>query len=131
MRKPKPPTRTTVTLADVVVAYQSMRRLETALTPHDLTVFLLALLASIAEVPDAPLGTSARNLAISPAVVTGGVDRLEKRGLVTRVTRFDADRAGDHRQVRANLTARGRELLAELATIELAPEDDPTPGAVS
>lgn len=58
--------------------------------------------------PDAP-GTLARRVSLSPATVTGIVDRLEKRGLVTR----ERSRT-DKRMVEIALTDAGRQLAAQM-----------------
>jgi len=50
------------------------------------------------------LGDVARRLMVTPAVVTGLIDRLEKRGYVRRVAS-----SGDRRRVNLALTAEGRE----------------------
>ncbi len=116
--------RTMITLAEAVELYRAMRCLETALAAHDLTVFQLALLSSLAAHPDAPIGTNARRLGIDPATTTSGVNRLEKRGLVMRRTSSDAGKPRDRRYVLVDVTERGRETLAALATIALPPMDE-------
>lgn len=50
------------------------------------------------------LGDVARRLMVTPAVVTGLIDRLEKRGFVRRVAS-----SGDRRRVNLALTPEGRE----------------------
>lgn len=50
------------------------------------------------------LGDVARRLMVTPAVVTGLIDRLEKRGFVRRVAS-----SGDRRRVNLALTDEGRE----------------------
>lgn len=50
------------------------------------------------------LGDVARRLMVTPAVVTGLIDRLEKRGYVRRV-----NSSGDRRRVNLALTPEGRE----------------------
>jgi DNA-binding MarR family transcriptional regulator len=50
------------------------------------------------------LGDVARRLMVTPAVVTGLIDRLEKRGFVRRVAS-----SGDRRRVNLALTEEGRE----------------------
>ena len=50
------------------------------------------------------LGDVARRLMVTPAVVTGLIDRLEKRGYVRRVSS-----SGDRRRVNLALTPEGRE----------------------
>ncbi|HEX7030623.1 MAG TPA: MarR family transcriptional regulator [Gammaproteobacteria bacterium] len=58
--------------------------------------------------PTAP-GTLARRISLSPATVTGIVDRLEKRGLVTRARSID-----DKRKVEIALTEEGRQLVGQM-----------------
>ena len=53
------------------------------------------------------LGDVARRLMVTPAVVTGLIDRLEKRGYVRRV-----GSSGDRRRVNLALTPEGREAAA-------------------
>jgi DNA-binding MarR family transcriptional regulator len=62
------------------------------------------------------LGDVARRLMVTPAVVTGLIDRLEKRGYVRRV-----GSSGDRRRVNLALTAEGRE-AARLAEQRLTDE---------
>ena len=109
----------TLTLAEAVDAYRTVRRIETAIAPHGLSMFLLTLLAFFAEFPQARLGDGARFLGVTNSVITIGVNRLEQRGLVTRITKFDAARTTDRRRVACRVTARGHELLAALAAIEI------------
>ena len=66
--------------------------------------------------PDTTLGDVARNLMVTPAVVTGLIDRLEKRGYVRRV-----GSSGDRRRVNLALTPEGR-AAAERAQQRLADE---------
>lgn len=58
--------------------------------------------------PTAP-GALARRISLSPATVTGIVDRLEKRGLVTRARSLD-----DKRKVEIALTPEGRALAGQM-----------------
>jgi len=53
------------------------------------------------------LGDVARRLMVTPAVVTGLIDRLEKRGYVRRIAS-----TGDRRRVHLGLTSGGREAAA-------------------
>jgi DNA-binding MarR family transcriptional regulator len=53
------------------------------------------------------LGDVARRLMVTPAVVTGLIDRLEKRGYVRRVAS-----SGDRRRVNLALTPEGRDAAA-------------------
>jgi len=124
MSDPEQPDRPMITRADVIAAYREMRRMETALAAHDLSVFQLALLATIADAPGVSIGISVQAIGVSSAIATGGVDRLEKRGLVMRRTSFAAGKPRDRRQVLVDVTERGRETLAALATIALSPLDD-------
>src|SRR5690606_29512171 len=57
--------------------------------------------------PMAP-GTLARQISLSPATVTGIVDRLERRGLITRVRCVD-----DKRRAVLALTPAGQQLLEQ------------------
>lgn len=54
-------------------------------------------------------GTLARRISLSPATVTGIVDRLEKRGLVTRERSRE-----DKRKVEIALTDEGRDLVRQM-----------------
>lgn len=58
--------------------------------------------------PTAP-GTLARRISLSPATITGIIDRLEKRGLVTRERSTD-----DKRKVEIALTAEGMGLVKQM-----------------
>src|SRR3954465_12831685 len=78
---------------------------------QDLSLRQLAVLYMIREGADFP-SSLARRLRISPAVVTGLLDRLEQRGYVQR--RMDP---GDRRRQRLVLTERG--LAASVAVHEL------------
>lgn len=67
-------------------------------------------------------GQLARRLMVTPAVVTGLIDRLERRGYVRR-----ASESGDRRRIQLELTEAGREAstavradLAELYTCALS-----------
>jgi DNA-binding MarR family transcriptional regulator len=62
------------------------------------------------------LGDVAKRLNVTPAVVTGLIDRLERRGYVQRMTSTD-----DRRRVMLSLTDNGRAAL-ETATRNLASE---------
>ena len=77
----------TLSLAEVVDRYQEMRAIDIVLARHGLTVFLAALLASFAERPEATIGAVARQFRFQTSVATGGLDRLEARGLIRRVGR--------------------------------------------
>jgi DNA-binding MarR family transcriptional regulator len=66
--------------------------------------------------PDATLGDIARNLNVTPAVVTGLVDRLERRGYVRRVSSQH-----DRRRVHIELTPEGED-VRESAQARLAQE---------
>ncbi len=62
------------------------------------------------------LGDVAKGLHVTPAVVTGLIDRLERRGYVRRINSTD-----DRRRVMLTLTESGRE-ASKLATASLASE---------
>ncbi len=71
---------------------------------HDLSMRQLSALRFIGE-PETTLGDVARNLSVTPAVVTGLVDRLERRGYVRRVgSQFD------RRRVHIELTSEGEDI---------------------
>lgn len=71
---------------------------------HDLSMRQLSALQFIGE-PDTTLGDVARNLNVTPAVVTGLIDRLERRGYVRRVgSQFD------RRRVHIELTSEGEDV---------------------
>lgn len=54
-------------------------------------------------------GTLARRVSLSPATITGIIDRLEKRGLITRERSVE-----DKRKVEIALTDKGREIAAQM-----------------
>lgn len=54
-------------------------------------------------------GTLARRVSLSPATITGIVDRLEKRGLITRERSLE-----DKRKVEIALTDQGREIAVQM-----------------
>lgn len=58
--------------------------------------------------PTAP-GTLARRVSLSPATITGIIDRLEKRGLITRERSLE-----DKRKVEIALTAEGRDIAEQM-----------------
>jgi DNA-binding MarR family transcriptional regulator len=62
------------------------------------------------------LGEIARQLMVTPAVITGLIDRLEKRGYVQRVTE-----PGDRRRIYLQLTEAGRR-ASEAAEMQIADE---------
>lgn len=71
---------------------------------HDLSMRQLTALRFIGE-PDTTLGDVAHNLNVTPAVVTGLIDRLERRGYVRRVgSQFD------RRRVHIELTSEGEDV---------------------
>ncbi len=113
------PQRVTFSVADVVATYRTMRAINHALAERELTAFLVVLLASFAERPGVKIGTVAKTLGFSAAVATGGIDRLEKRGLVQRVGKSISEHSRDRRTVLVEVTERGRELLASLTEIEV------------
>lgn len=84
-----------------------------AIIAHDLTLPHAMILFACAE--DAPTMTDlSKLLRCSTAAVTGQVDRMQDRGLISRD--FDKD---DRRSVRASITEKGRAKLSFLnATFE-------------
>lgn len=58
---------------------------------HGLTRTQLAVLRALADLGEIPVGKLAEAVRLSPATLTGAVDRLEKRGVVQRV-RSERDR---------------------------------------
>jgi DNA-binding MarR family transcriptional regulator len=93
---------------------------------QDLSLRQLAVLFRIREGTVFP-GLLARRLRISPAVVTGLLDRLEHRGYVRR--RMDP---GDRRRQRLELTESGRaasEAVHQTLSRELAEQFNQTPAA--
>lgn len=73
----------------------------------DLSLRQLSALQMIQDDETTTLGDVARRLMVTPAVVTGLIDRLEKRGYVRRIAS-----TGDRRRVHLGLTAAGREASA-------------------
>ncbi len=73
---------------------------------HSLTGPQLLCLRELARSGEIPLGALASALSLSPATVTGIVDRLEHKELVIR-----RRRQSDRRSVAVDLTRRGRELV--------------------
>ncbi len=69
----------------------------------DLSLRQLSALQMIADDESTTLGDVARKLMVTPAVVTGLIDRLEKRGYVRRV-----NSTGDRRRVNLAVTPEGR-----------------------
>lgn len=72
---------------------------------HSLTGPQLLCLRELARSGELPLGALASALSLSPATVTGIVDRLEQKDLVAR-----RRRNSDRRSVAVGLTRRGRSL---------------------
>ena len=72
---------------------------------HALTGPQLLCLRELARKGEMPLGTLATALSLSPATVTGIIDRLEHKELVVRRRRLS-----DRRSVAVGLTRRGRAL---------------------
>lgn len=70
----------------------------------DLSLRQLSALQMIKDDETTTLGDVARRLMVTPAVVTGLIDRLEKRGYVRRIAS-----TGDRRRVHLGLTNAGRE----------------------
>ncbi len=112
---PSEPSSITVSLSEVVSAYRLVRASEATLAPRGMSVFMVVMLATVAERPGTRIGTLARGLGFNASFATGGIDRLERRGLVVRTAR--ASIAGDRRAIGVDLTDAGRAMLAELAEI--------------
>lgn len=74
---------------------------------RNLTTSQLATLRQLARRGALSAGDLARGIAVSQATITGIVDRLERRGLVTRVRDME-----DRRRVVIDLTEAGREVVA-------------------
>ncbi len=84
-------------------------RLEPALAACALTLTQLGVLEAVLHLGPLTHRELGRKLLTSPANLTDVVDKLEKRGLVTRV-RAEQDR----RQVRVELTEAGRALIEDV-----------------
>jgi MarR family 2-MHQ and catechol resistance regulon transcriptional repressor len=84
-------------------------RLEPALAACALTLTQLGVLEAVLHLGPLTHRELGRKLLTSPGNLTDVVDKLEKRGLVTRV-RADQDR----RQVRVELTQAGRGLIEDI-----------------
>ncbi len=69
----------------------------------ELSLRQLSALQMISEDETTTLGDVARRLMVTPAVVTGLIDRLEKRGFVRRLSS-----SGDRRRVNLGLTEEGK-----------------------
>ncbi len=79
---------------------------------HDLTSPQLVLLREIVRNERIAMGALARQVSLSSATVTGIVDRLEERGLVTR------SRTGtDRRQILLASTPEGQRVMAQAPTL--------------
>jgi len=76
---------------------------------HGLTGPQMLCLREIAQQGSLTTGTLALAVALSPATLTGILDRLEMRGLVSRERRPE-----DKRRVVVSLTAHGRQMAQEL-----------------
>lgn len=107
---------------DTEMTLRSLRRIARALAlssrdlarQHDLTAPQLMCLRLLREAGPMPAGALANALSLSPQTVTGLMNRLELRGLVTR-THSRTDR----RQVLVGLSERGREtVLATAPTLQ-------------
>lgn len=77
------------------------------LRKRNLTTSQLATLRQLARRGALSAGDLARGISVSQATITGIVDRLESRGLVTRVRDME-----DRRRVVIDLTEAGREVVA-------------------
>lgn len=97
---------------------ERMREKNAYLRPHDLTTQQAWLLAELPEDVGAPIGTLADAMQCHSSNLTGMVDRLEARGLVTR--RSDP---GDRRVKLVALTPAGQALRAKLMKIARRPPD--------
>ncbi len=84
-------------------------RLEPALAACALTLTQLGVLEAVLHLGPLTHRELGRKLLTSPGNLTDVVDKLEKRGLVTRV-RAEQDR----RQVRVELTQAGRDLIEDI-----------------
>jgi DNA-binding MarR family transcriptional regulator len=78
-------------------------------TSHGLTGPQMLCLREITTHGSLTTGTLARGMALSPATLTGILDRLEARGLVSRERRPE-----DKRRVLVSLTPHGRQMAQEL-----------------
>lgn len=78
-------------------------------TSHGLTGPQMLCLREITTHGSLTTGTLARGMALSPATLTGILDRLEARGLVSRERRPE-----DKRRVLVSLTPHGRQMALEL-----------------
>ncbi|HSC46967.1 MAG TPA: MarR family transcriptional regulator [Gammaproteobacteria bacterium] len=76
---------------------------------HGLTGPQMLCLREVSERGSLTTGDLARAIALSPATLTGILDRLEMRGLVSRERRPE-----DKRRVLVSLTAMGKEMSQEL-----------------
>jgi DNA-binding MarR family transcriptional regulator len=93
---------------------------------HDLSLRQFAVLYLIREGEDSP-SALARRLRISPAVVTGLLDRLEQHGFLRR--RMDP---GDRRRLRLELTESGQAAslaVGQMLSREIAQQLDRAPAA--
>lgn len=118
--QPDPPRRVTLSVAEIVAAYHTMRAIDAALAKQGLSAVQVVLLSSFAASPGAPIGVIVTRAGISAPVATRGIDQLEQRGLVRRTGRPTAASAGDRRTVRIDVTEQGHAVLAELAALEVA-----------
>ncbi|NLF06703.1 MAG: MarR family transcriptional regulator [Pirellulaceae bacterium] len=82
------------------------------LQKYGLTIPQLASLRAIERLQPVAVGALAKKIHLGPATVTGILDRLQKRGLVSRV-RGDHDR----RSVVIHLTEEGAKLIAEAPSL--------------
>jgi DNA-binding MarR family transcriptional regulator len=78
-------------------------------TSHGLTGPQMLCLREVADKGSLTTGDLARAIALSPATLTGILDRLEMRGLVSRERRPE-----DKRRVLVSLTSMGKEMSHEL-----------------
>jgi DNA-binding MarR family transcriptional regulator len=101
-----------LSLEDQVIA--ALRRIVRAidlysrhlLDSHGVTGPQLAALQEAARLGESPVSVLARNIHVSHSTMTGILDRLEKRGLVTRARDRD-----DRRRVTVTVSAEGQAIL--------------------
>lgn len=91
------------------LAYELEEMFRRASTPEQLEPFEARLLAAAAEQGDRPLAEFARALGSDPSRISEVVARLERRGLLRRVTA-----RGDHRVRHLTVTADGAAALSRI-----------------
>lgn len=101
-------------LKSIQEATNVLRKAQDALRSADVgvTATQVAVLSYIADADEMPtLGAIAKHIDVTPAVVTGLVDRLER---VKAIERVKAN--GDRRTVHLRLTDRGADILIDAET---------------